>query len=354
MIRFLIICSIILVLYLSFSALGELDAKISFQIYNYVVETTLFTVTTGFVLSLFIVLITLKLVFLIFEFPYIIKKRLHLRKSQKATHALMQSMVYLLANNRFKAAEVAKKIESDLKLELKDLYNLVQAEAEGDFEKKIDHYRLLSGSKDYNYFAMKRLAEVFLQNGFYEQAEDYASKAFNLNEFDSDVLVVLLDCYAKQGLWNKFVFIISKLSRVDKKRLNTISDIISNYYVQAAKDTLEKGEDHQAMNYIESALELNPSNMEAVDFYLSLNLSLNRGEDNLEILQNALSINPSFEIAEIYIRSSNEEPEQIYNKLASIIDPQKYRSLFLAIAAYLNLPHKVEILSEPKLLTHYN
>lgn len=354
MVRFLIVCCTILVLYLSFSAVAEFDASISFYIYDYEIETTLFMLVTCFVLVLCAALIVLKLIFLIFEFPYLIKKRMHLRKARKVNHILTQSLVHLLANNKFKAADCSKKIARDVTGEQKDLYSLIQAEAEQDFDKKVDFYRLLIASKDYNYFAAKKLAKLFAQNGFYEQAEDYASRAFNINEFDSDVLVTLLDCYANQKIWNKFVFIVSKLARVDASKLSEVSGAISGYYMQAAKDALEKGEDHQAINYVESALELNPSNVEAVDFYLSLNLSLNRGEDNLEILQNALSINPSFEIAEIYIRTSNEEPEQIYDRLASLIDPQKYRSLFLAIAATLNLPHKVEILAQPKLLTHYN
>lgn len=355
MIRFLIICSVILLLYLSLSVVGEFDARVSFNVYDYIVESTLFTFITGFVLSLFAILIVLKVIFLIFEFPYLIKKRMHLRKNHRANHALVQSMVHLLANNKFKAAEISKKVERDLSVEHKDLYNLILAESEEDFDKKIDYYRLLFASKDYTYFAAKRLASIFARNGFYEQAEDYASKAFNINEFDSDVLVTLLYCYGNQKLWNKFVFIISKLARVDPKKLNEMSIVTSNYYVQAAKDTLEKGEDHQAMNYVESALELNPSNTEAVDFFLSLNLSLNRGQDNLKVLQNALSINPSFEIAEIFINASNEEPEQIYNKLANLIEPEKNRSLFLAVAAILNLPHKIELLNRStKLLTHYN
>lgn len=354
MVRFLIVCCTILILYLSFSAVAEFDANISFHIYDYEIETTLFTLITCFVLALSAALIVLKLVFLIFDFPHLIKKRMHLRKAHRVNHALTQSMVYLLANNKFKAADISKKVARDLASEQKDLYNLIQAEAEEDFDRKVDYYRLLITSKDYNYFAAKRLASVFVKDGFYEQAEDYASRAFNINEFDSEVLITLIECYANQKMWNKFAYVISKLARVDAKKLRKISSTISDYYVQAAKDTLEKGEDHQAINYIESALELNPSNSEAVDFYLSLNLSLNRGEDNLEVLQNALSINPSFEIAETYIRASNEEPEQIYNRLASLIDPQKHRSLFLAIAAVLNLPHKVEVLSETKLLTHYN
>lgn len=354
MVRFLIVCCTILILYLGFSAVAEFDANVSLQIIDYEIETTLFTLITCFVFALCAALIVLKLVFLIFDFPYLIKKRMHLRKAHRVNHALTQSMVYLLANNKFKAADYAKKVARDLASEQKDLYNLIQAEAEEDFDKKVDYYRVLINSKDYNYLAAKRLSTVFIRGGFYEQAEDYASRAFNINEFDSDVLINLLECYANQKLWNKFVYVISKLARVDAKKLKEISSLISDYYVQAAKDTLEKGEDHQAINYIESALELNPSNTAAVDFYLSLNLSLNRGEDNLEILQNALSINPSFEIAEIYIRASSEEPEQIYDRLASLINPQKYRSLFLAIAAVLNLPHKVEALVEPKLLTHYN
>lgn len=354
MIRFLAICCIFFVLYLSFLAVSAFDVYTTFTFYDYIVETTLFTILAALALLLFVTIILFRLLSIIFNFPHLIKKRFAIRRMQKVNNILMQSMSYLLANNKFKAAEITRRIEKDLKVEHKELYNLIQAESEENFEKKIEYYRLLSNSKDYSYFAFKRLASTFLQNNFYEQAEDHATRAFNLNEFDSDILEILLHCYAKQGTWNKFVFIVSKLNRVDSKKMNQISSEISKYYLQAAKDTLEKGEDHQAMNYIESALKLNPSDAEALDFYLSLNLSLNHGSDSLEIIQNAFKVNPSFEIAEIYMKISNSQPEKMYDELSSMVDPLKYRGLFLAVAAYLGLPQKIESLSSPKLLTHYN
>ena len=87
---------------------------------------------------------------------------------------------------------------------------------------------------------------------------------------------------------------------------------------------------------------------------VSLNVNLGRGSSNLEILRSAFATNPSFDVAEMYIKSSNFTSLKIYESLADIVDPKNHQALFLAIAAYLGLPEKITFIREQKLLPHYS
>lgn len=354
MIRLFISCAVFFLIYLGIVFLRELDTDVSFVVYDYFFETTLLSIIASFIILVFLSIAASKIIFLIFTLPFIIKKRLNLRKAQKTTNMLMQAISYILIDNKFKALDFCKKLEPTLQTEHKELFYLILAECEEEFDKKVHYFRTLSSSKDYNYFAAKRLSQIFYDNHFYEQSEDYATKVFNLNEFDLDILEILINCYAKLGYWSKFVFLVSKLSRVSQKKLSSISEEISEYYLLAAKYTLEIGDDVEAMGYIESALELNPGYLEALDLYLSLNLSFRNKANAFDAVKLAFEANPSFEIAELFIKIANSSESDIYDDLARIADPKKHEGLFLAIAARLNLIEKVKGLREPRLLEIYD
>ncbi len=350
MIRFLIICTIFFVSYLGFSVLSQLDSKVIFTIADYQLETTLFTLAAGFVISVLFVLVTLKLVFLVFQTPAMIMEKLVTRKNQKTTSNLIRAMADLLIDNKTKASEELKAVIGSAKPEHKEIIELINAEIATDFDQKIQGYRWLVSSHYYNYFATKRLAQVFYNNRFYEQALDYAAKAFNSYESDSEILEILLHCHAKLGLWSKFAFIVTKFSKADKKRVEALTNKISEYYLLAAKDALEIGQDQEATGYLEQSLEFNPSYIAALDLYYALSINKHTNSENLEILEEAFILSPSFEIAEIYIRACDLPAQDIYNNLAKLVDQRQYYSVFLAIAAYLDLPEKAHYLREPKLL----
>jgi tetratricopeptide (TPR) repeat protein len=263
-------------------------------------------------------------------------------------------MAKLLIGNKLKSAEIAKTVNPNISAENKELFNLILAESEGDIEQKIQYFKGLVGSKNFNYFALKRLAQIFHNREVYQRAEDYAIKAFNLNELDSDILEILIHCYANLSLWSKFTFVISKLSKVDPEKLSKLAGKVAEYYLLAAKNVLELGNDKEATNYLQSAFEFNPAYIEALELYLALNINLHQQNRNLEILESAFIANPCFEIMELYFRTSNLPAPRIYEELATIVDPKQHLGLFLAIAAYLNLPEKIMVLKEQKLLPLYN
>jgi hypothetical protein len=147
--------------------------------------------------------------------------------------------------------------------------------------------------------------------------------------------------------------VVSKLAKIDKEKLQSIKEKISNYYFLAANNMVETNDDKTAIQYLESAIKLVPSNYQALNLYFSLNSS-SKNSKNIEMLKNAFIEKPSFEIVQIYREFTLMPSSEIYEDLAILVDHKKYFGLFLAIATYLDLPEKIEILkNEPKLLPFY-
>jgi hypothetical protein len=67
-------------------------------------------------------------------------------------------------------------------------------------------------------------------------------------------------------------------------------------------------------------------------------------------LKASFAANPCFEIARMFADSSGSSAEDIYGTLARIVYPSKYPSLFLALAAYLNLNDKIQEIKDSKLI----
>ena len=205
------------------------------MVYDYVIETTFFTIVAFFIILVFLVLIIFRIIFLIFDLPSIIRKKLDEKRTQKINNSLIQSMAKLLIGNKMKAVEVIKTLGPNIPNENKELFNLILAECEEDVEQKIQYLKELLTSKIFVYFAWKRLAQIFHERESYQRAEDYATKAFNLNEADSDILEILIHCYANLSLWSKFIFVVAKLNKTDSERLSKLKDKIADYYLLAAK-----------------------------------------------------------------------------------------------------------------------
>ena len=346
MIRLLGFCTILFLLYLSFILLEQLDSRILITAYDdYIIETTIFVSLGLIAITVCLIIIILKIISLFFEIPYLINKQLDKNNAQKTVALLMQAMAYLMLGDKQNSLLIIKKLPTKIKPEYQELYDIINAETEKDFEKQIQYFKQLTSSKNYNYFSLKRLAQIFHQRELFEQAEKYATLAYNLVEVDSDILEILIDCYAKLGIWNKFVVTVAKYSRVNPIRLTTLANKIAKHYLTTAKYYLELGEDKEAVHYLESALELYPTYLEALDLYFTINASLSKTTNRLSILKSAFTAEPSFAIAEIYIKFANMPADIIYKELSNQIDRRLYWHLLIAIATYLNLPEQIQALS---------
>ncbi|GAB4163254.1 MAG: hypothetical protein Tsb006_2090 [Rickettsiaceae bacterium] len=251
---------------------------------------------------------------------------------------------------RKNSLKIIQNLASELGEDNKDIANLVVAEADAGFDKKIQHYRNLIDKKHFSVYASKRLAEIFYNNTHHLQAEEFALKAFNEDDTDTELMLILIRIYASLGLWPKLIFIVSKLQRADVGLFEKNSAEIASYYYGAAKHYLQAGAEAEAKKYLESALEFKPDYIEAISLFTELETNVNNSAVVLKVLKAAFAASPCFEIARMFADSSRSSAEAIYGTLAGIAQPAKYPALFLALAAYLGLNNKVAEIKEPKLI----
>ena len=63
---------------------------------------------------------------------------------------------------------------------------------------------------------------------------------------------------------------------------------------------------------------------------------------NIELIENTFSQYPSFELFELYLRSTNYSAEKLYKTLYEISSPKNDFYLFLAISSYLKLHEETD------------
>lgn len=358
MIRFLVLCFIFFALYIAFSVMSEFDSNIKLLAYGYEVDMTLFTFGMLFAAAQLVLFIILKSIFLILNLPSILKNRWMQRKLVKTNQKLLYVLAELLMGKKDKSLAMINKIINEVNSNNangnKEVANLVFAEAERKFDKKIRYLQSLIGKKHYSFYANKNLAMIFHENGHYKQAEEYALQAFNENDTDPELMLSLLRIYAALNEWPKMVFIFSKLQRVNVGNIEKNAEEIARYYYTAAKFYLRDDADDEALKYLEYALEINPAYIEALNLFTELSNNNKNNAAILKVLKAAFSFNPCFEIARMYADNVLSSPEgeseggaeAIYGSLSEIVQPSKYPALFLALAAYLGLIEKIQEIKE--------
>ncbi|RTK92400.1 MAG: hypothetical protein EKK61_04605 [Rickettsiales bacterium] len=351
MFKFLLICTFFFLFYLGFIFLGEYDSVIKLNVFNYQIETTLFIIIVVFSITQLIFTIFLKAVFFLLNLPQIIKRRWQKKKLQNINKKLLQIIANLLIDNKKDLVQEIKNLKNDLDEDSQDIINIVMAESDLSFDQKIENYRKISVNKKFSAYAHKKLAEIFYKEGHHIQAEEFAIKSFNENDIDPETMLVLIKIYVSLNLWPKLIFIVSKLKRTSSKIFNNYSNEIAYYYYIAAKHYLNSNDDAQARKYLELSLEIKPDHIESLTLFAHLLINANDTELLFKILKTAFAINPLFEIAKLYIDSSNSQPEEIYTSLANIASPIQNQALFLAIAGYLNLHNQLNEIKDIKLIT---
>lgn len=352
MIRFLIICTVFLLLYLGFNIISEYDSIMQLSVFDYQVQTTFFAFMAIFAAIQIALMIFLKIVFLILDIPNRLKRRWHKRKILRMNDKLLVVLSQMFMGNDHKALSLMSKLVPDLDENNKETINLIKSVTETTSEKKVQHLKSLIGKKHYSIYAAKKLSEILYQDKHYKQAEEYALKAFDEDDTDTELMLMLIRIYAALEAWHKLVFIVSKIKRADSKLLKKHSVEIAVYYYEAAKAQLKLGSDNNALMYLESALELRPDYLEALNLFVDLSINLQNTVYILKILKAAFLSNPCFEIARMYVASARNSAEANYGILASMANPTQYPDLFLAMATYLDLPDKVASLKSSKPLAY--
>lgn len=344
MIRLLIVFAVFLLLYFGFSMLSQLDSTLTINLYNYHIESSFFTSIIIYILSTIIIISAIKIICAILDIPNYLREIFRARKINNNLSQLIEAMKELIIGEKAKSLIAIKKIEENsLKHDKKKLYHLLLAETEENLDQKIKYFQELEQMKYCYGFVVKRLAQIFYNNDLYKKSEDYAVKSFYLNEYDSENIETLLNCYSKLAEWEKFTFIVNKLHKIDRQKFELIKDKIADNYILATESAINVHDTKKALGYLELALEISPAHHKALDLYLTLNSSNKKNKDP-KVLHDAFLKTPSFEVVELYKKFYQLEPIQIYENLESIVNPKEHLGLFLSIAAYLDLPDKIKSL----------
>lgn len=330
MFRLLLICAALFLLYFGFTLTQSLDSKVLISLYNYNIETTFFFSLISLCLLIIFSFVAIKFLVLIIDLPIKIHNIFNNRKINNDKYYLVLAFAKYITGNKTKASSIARK-NSSCK-DLKEFHHLICAETAEDIDTKIAYFQKLVTSKEFAFYSSKNLAMLYYDKGLYAEAENYAIKAYNLNELDNDNLITLMHCYGQLGLWTKFTFIANKIAKFykDISKLEAIK--ITDYYLLAAKQ--ENNE--VAIEYLESAINSNFVSTELLEFYLSLNNKLDDKKKN-KILKNAFYHIPSLEIVKLFKKFTSLSDEQVYKELTKDLDTKKDEILILAIKAYLEL-----------------
>ena len=348
MIRFLALCVALLLLYLGFGTIAQYDSPLHFSSLNYQIETTLFVFMIIFLLAGFTLILSFKIISLIFNIPSALKQKWHKQKLIKNNKALFDALTSLLMGDKEKSLSLVNGVMPNLCKESQNIAHLILAKAEDSFDKKISCLSELANQKEYSFYALKKLAKLLYENKQYNQAKDYALSAFNKSNEDAELVLTLIRIYASLKLWTKLPFIVSKLEQADKNLFVESSSEIAGFYCLAAKYQLEIQCDQDALEYLESALELKPDCTDAIVLFTELSTTMKNTQATLKVLKSAFLANPSFDIAKMYVANCKDSPEKIYKTFSSIADPKQYAGLFLALSSYLGLPKKISEIIDAK------
>ena len=350
MIKFLIAIIAISAAYLGLMALSKYDATISFLLFNYKIDMSFFLVIVSLILLISISFIAFRLIGMIIQAPYLIAEKLSGYKKNNYIKLLLEAY----ANTLMGRTDIAQKTISKLNnnKENKDFLehiNLISALSNKDFDKHMYLLQNLLSNQQYHNFAAKILAQNLFDQGFYAQSLQYAEQLRFETNNDPEVLYLMISLYAHLSKWEKFTILMERYIGIFPSRAESIKDKIASYYILGAKYFLSSGEEKQAAFFLEKALAHNPMNMESIEMLCNLNVTLGNARNNLTILESAFEASPSFEIFELYYKSSNMGGIELYNKFTNLADIRAYKDVFLAIAAYLKLFDKIEHLLQSEI-----
>ncbi len=339
MLRFIFICTLIFSLYLASIYITTYDPLVTFSVLNYKTQLHLSILILILLIIQLALSLIFKLAFYILYLPFSIKKYLHQKSLSNLNKNILKTYIELLIGNRTQAIEFSKKLLTNTTYNINPSFkNLIYSLTESNFDNKLHYLMKLLDTKLIRNYALKQLAITYSSYLMYESAEKYIEQAFAQDNTDTETLLLLIKIYAALHKWHKMLFIITKLQRTDNKLLDDHKNEFATYYFQAASFFVDKEDKDKANHYLELALNIYHSHLDSLNLFVKINDTSNKG---IKILLLAFNTNPSFEIAQIYIKYSNDKAPKLYKTLSNIVPPSKNIALFLAIAAYLKIDQKI-------------
>jgi len=346
MIRLLLLTIFIILLYLGFTIVSAYDTTVHLQFLRYNVTISSFFLIAAVIIGSVIIALISKLFIILLNAPSLISSRIKTSKMQHNIRQILDSYSHAMAKDYDGARNIINRIKNDLPHEFDVHPHMILSKVDLNPEQRTYHLRYLLDSTEYKAFAAKELARYFLGHKYHQQALEYAEQAEHMRSNDPELLALLLELYAAMIMWDQFEEAVARLQILDHQLFEQMQPQISDLYFAGAKAALAEGSDDDAIYYLEEALLHKPDSAEAAS--LLCPLLINRGQNgrSIEFLEAAFAATPSFELFELYAKSSTANNKEIYAKLGNIADPRNNVGLFIAIATYLGLTSEAKELVE--------
>lgn len=187
----------------------------------------------------------------------------------------------------------------------------------------------------------KHLAKIEYNLGNYELALEYASNYRAINEYDTDINMIICRIYIQKNQFSELDSILKKITSYSQNKKIELTPFGEIYY-EAAKKIAEIGDQDKALIYTKSSLLICPMNFKIMDFLCEILASEKNYDLISEILVTCFSKNPDFNIFMKFSKFSNYDNKEIYDILSPFLSENKYIPLKLSIASYLKLFEEVE------------
>ncbi|KAF8818425.1 tetratricopeptide repeat protein [Rickettsia endosymbiont of Cardiosporidium cionae] len=312
------------------------DTQITFILYDYEVEVSLLTVIILFTVIQLIILIGFRGILYIIALPDLVRSTITKTKLEKLYNRFLEVISELIICKDSKyVLESRKFLISISKDKDINLYHLIQSKTNSKF--MMNSLMHLLKCKNYEVYSNQELARIFYDNNNILQAEIYATRAFDLNEYDIDNMKLLIHIYGKLKIWNKFVFIVSKLTRTFTALESQIIAEIAGYFFYAAQSEYRKKNYDKSKYFLQYAINVKPDHTNSIIFITELYSADMDIKSIKKVIKFVFSYKPDLYYVLLYQKYVEDTNENIYNYFLSIVDYKEYSVEFLFIASYLGL-----------------
>ncbi|AVP87760.1 hypothetical protein phytr_8280 [Candidatus Phycorickettsia trachydisci] len=238
---------------------------------------------------------------------------------------------------------------SDLPKDVDEHLRILLLKIDTSFNTKLYYTKeILSGSSPYKFLIARNLASQALKEESYHYSLELASTAFKLNDKDPDLLELMIDIYAALESWNKMEEMMRLLDKVDKERMASIKDKISDYYLKAAKQFIGLGQISDSGYYLKKCLEYKPDFIECIELISQIQIEL-KGFSLQKIIEDAFALRPDFALFKIYYKhfKNSMSSEDMYNNLSKDLDKSHHVGILISIAYFLNIKKELDSMVLP-------
>ena len=297
------------------------------------------------VIFIYVIIFIIKII----EFPGKISKKIFSkieRKKEKKiflqTLTASTKIIEGKKDNTYKILEDLSK-RNISSAELKNYIYFLFAFLDLNFNTKLFYLQNIINLPEYRFSVAKELAITAFKNNSYHYSLEYALIAFDNSSEDSELIVLLIEIYAKLDSWDKLGEMLSILQNVDQDKFQQIQKDVTMYYFRAAKHFVGLGETKQSLFYLQKCLEYNPGYEDCVYLISNIYNTLITEVDIKSIIEKAFNENPSVGIFKVYLKHfepilSNEE---IYYNLSTLTKIEKDYKTKMMLTGYLNLEEEL-------------